>query len=981
MPAITQNPVVSLEPNQGAPQLFYLADGAAIFGCIGSPEGVILANARSIAVTELGAIYVKTTNNINTGWVLISGGGGSGTVTSVGLTAPSALFVSPVSGSPVTTSGTLALALASQSQNLFFASPNGSAGTPTFRAIANGDISAAVAALLAVADPPSNSVQFNNGSNLLQGEPDFTYDAATGTILLGVAAGLSGQLDFRNTNAARIRFKTNNPSSYDLVLPDTPGTALQVLRVASVLGSVLTLDFATMTGGTVTSFSAGDLSPLFTSNVATATTTPALTFAQVSQSQNLFFASPNGSAGNPTFRAIATADLAAVALADPPTNSVQFNNGANVFQGEPDFTYDPVTATILLGVSAGLSGQLDFRNTNGFRVRFKTNNPVDQAITLPDALPTVLDLLTASAVSGSNVTLGYVARSSIGASGANPTASLGLTAVNGVATTFLRSDGAPALDQSIAPTWTGVHIHQISSANAESWGANGNTNPVLRIVTNVASQVAGLSITGNASGSGVTLTALGGTNENIALVGKGTGIVSITNGLSFSNAIGSVNIGTGFAGDSVGRMYYVSSNTAVSQMGDGFLVRAAASGFGIASGNLTSSSVADIRLIRSSPGIFRTSDGTTGIGQLQVAASGITQRGNLHVEPSANTLPALWLSFASATGSDSAFLASRRSRGSSASPAVVQDGDILLRIQANGQTNTADANFTAGGEIRIVAKETWSGSVNGAQMEFYTAPLGGGAAAQVGKWHSNGVWCVGANPTTVNAVNRMVVGNSIGFNTDVVSCISPGSVDTTTTCQDLFVGAGSSAYFERWFEQGDGNARGRINVNGQIEEQVGRSNTYARTIATWQSNITPTGNTSTTETTLHSYTIGGNSLRVNKDAIRLTGGGRAAANVNSKQLRFKFGATTFGDTGSVVVNGASFTFSADIVRTGAATQICIITVNSMLAGVLSLFGLTNSATAAETLSGSVTLSVTGQGGATDDLILDYSRVDYIPATI
>ena len=40
---------------------------------------------------------------------------------------------------------------------------------------------------------------------------------------------------------------------------------------------------------------------------------------------------------------------------------------------------------------------------------------------------------------------------------ANPTGTVGLTAVNGVATTALRSDGAPALSQSIAPVWTGVH--------------------------------------------------------------------------------------------------------------------------------------------------------------------------------------------------------------------------------------------------------------------------------------------------------------------------------------------------------------------------------------------------------------------------------------------------------------------------------------------------------------------------------------------
>lgn len=61
--------------------------------------------------------------------------------------------------------------------------------------------------------------------------------------------------------------------------------------------------------GTVTNFSSGDLSPLFTTSEATTTTTPALTFSQVSQTQNKVFASPDGSSGNPTFRAIAVNDV------------------------------------------------------------------------------------------------------------------------------------------------------------------------------------------------------------------------------------------------------------------------------------------------------------------------------------------------------------------------------------------------------------------------------------------------------------------------------------------------------------------------------------------------------------------------------------------------------------------------------------------------------------------------------------------------
>ncbi len=40
---------------------------------------------------------------------------------------------------------------------------------------------------------------------------------------------------------------------------------------------------------------------------------------------------------------------------------------------------------------------------------------------------------------------------------ANPTGTIGLTAVNGSAATAIRSDGAPALSQAIVPTWTGLH--------------------------------------------------------------------------------------------------------------------------------------------------------------------------------------------------------------------------------------------------------------------------------------------------------------------------------------------------------------------------------------------------------------------------------------------------------------------------------------------------------------------------------------------
>ena len=63
-------------------------------------------------------------------------------------------------------------------------------------------------------------------------------------------------------------------------------------------------------------------------------------------------------------------------------------------------------------------------------------------------------------------------------SAANPTASVGLSAVNGSATTFMRSDAAPKLDVSISPTWTGTHTF------SGSCQFNGGTNLVTGRVRN-----------------------------------------------------------------------------------------------------------------------------------------------------------------------------------------------------------------------------------------------------------------------------------------------------------------------------------------------------------------------------------------------------------------------------------------------------------------------------------------------------------------
>lgn len=66
---------------------------------------------------------------------------GSGTVTSVALTGDGTVFNSGVTGSPVTTAGTLAPTLKAQSPNLVLAGPtSGAAVAPTFRSLVTADI-------------------------------------------------------------------------------------------------------------------------------------------------------------------------------------------------------------------------------------------------------------------------------------------------------------------------------------------------------------------------------------------------------------------------------------------------------------------------------------------------------------------------------------------------------------------------------------------------------------------------------------------------------------------------------------------------------------------------------------------------------------------------------------------------------------------------------------------------------------------------
>jgi hypothetical protein len=132
-------------------------------GALGTPTSGVLTNATGLPIAGISA--TGTPSNLT----YLRGDGqwftpvGSGTVTSVGLSLP-AIF--SVSGSPVTTTGTLTGTLAAQPANYVWAGPaSGAAAAPTFRPHVCADLPAGSRCSLSTATA-SNSPTLSDTTNL-----------------------------------------------------------------------------------------------------------------------------------------------------------------------------------------------------------------------------------------------------------------------------------------------------------------------------------------------------------------------------------------------------------------------------------------------------------------------------------------------------------------------------------------------------------------------------------------------------------------------------------------------------------------------------------------------------------------------------------------------------------------------------------------------------------------------------------------------
>ena len=236
------------------------------------------------------------------------------------------------------------------------------------------------------------------------------------------------------------------------------------------------------------------------------------------------------------------------------------------------WSFNQITNTLTINAAGGGTGSANPSATiglaavNGSASTWMTSDsapPLSQAITPTwTGLHTFGDGLTVSAgtttISGHTLTL--TATASVGGTntgdqvipaGANPSATIGLAAVDGSASTWMTSDSAPALSQAITPTWTGAHTFTPAGA------------------------AVGITINGNATGYALSIVSGGGGSISITGAAGTSGLIDLAGN---GNVVGTSSLAVGQSGGGASLILARGSQTLVVENGNGSLTFAAATG-------------------------------------------------------------------------------------------------------------------------------------------------------------------------------------------------------------------------------------------------------------------------------------------------------------------------------------------------------------------------------------------------------------------
>jgi len=489
---------------------------------------------------------------------------GSGTVTSVGMSVPASLL--SVAPSTITTTGTFALSLTTQTPAQIFASPISTVGTPSFRSLVTSDI------------PALNYVSS-------------TTTQAAQQILAGPITGTSAPT-FRSlvsTDIPALPYGTGTVTSVGLALPNimsvsgspvtTTGTltgtlttqAANSLFAGPISGvgatptfrALTTADIAGLGVGTVTSVGM-TVPSILSVTPSTITTSGSFALSLTTESANQIFAGPSsGAAAIPTFRSLTSADIPALPYGTGTVTSVGLSL-PSIF----NVTGSPVTT------SGTLSATLATETANYVFAGPTTGSaaaPTFRALVANDipSLPYVTSVSQSFtggliSTSGSPITSsGTLALTVAGTSGGIPYFSSGTTWASSaaLAANALMIGGGAGVSPSTTTTGTGVLTALGTSVGTSgSFVTNGGAlgTPSSGTVTNLTGTAA-INITGTAPAGTLTGTTLNSTVVTSSLTSVGT----IGTGTWQGTKIGTGYGGTGLTSFTANGVVYASSTSAL----------------------------------------------------------------------------------------------------------------------------------------------------------------------------------------------------------------------------------------------------------------------------------------------------------------------------------------------------------------------------------------------------------------------------------
>lgn len=148
-------------------------------------NNVILGNGTSSPTFVAPGASGNILTSNGTTWVSNPGGAGTGTVTSVALSDGSTIPLYAITGSPITTAGTLTFSLNTQSANTLLAGPTtGAAAQPAFRSLVAADLNTLIVPVTnggtSLASLTANNVILGNGTSA----PTFVAPGTAGNSLV-----------------------------------------------------------------------------------------------------------------------------------------------------------------------------------------------------------------------------------------------------------------------------------------------------------------------------------------------------------------------------------------------------------------------------------------------------------------------------------------------------------------------------------------------------------------------------------------------------------------------------------------------------------------------------------------------------------------------------------------------------------------------------------------------------------------------------